>query len=311
MTDGLIVKAWSDWYDVATGAARLRCQPRGRLKGRDLSVGDRVRVTFRDDREGVIEEVEPRRNRLHRPPVANVDAVAVVSAWTAPPWSPELVDRILVHAAREDCDAVLVVNKVDLMEDASEVLEGLAPYRAAGYPVLLTSAVTGAGLDLLRERIAGRLVVLAGQSGTGKSRLLSALAPGHDLRSAGLSERLGHGRHTTRHAELLPVGAGWVADTPGFSRLDLNGIAPVELGRHFPEIAARAPDCRFRTCLHHGEPGCAVRGTVEAGRYARYLRLLQECERRPHPVALRSPRPRAPAEIDDDSDEEVDQEWET
>jgi ribosome biogenesis GTPase len=309
---GIVVKAWSNWYTVATESARLLCRPRGRLKrGADVRVGDRVEVTALEGGEGVIEDVAPRRNRLDRPPVANVDLVAVVSAWTAPPWSPELADRILVRAAAAGCRALLVINKADLLEDPTAVRRGTEPYRRAGYPVLLTSALTGEGLDLLARAADGGVVCLAGQSGAGKTRLLAALAPDRALRSGALSERLGHGRHTTRHAELLPVGGGWIVDTPGFSRLDMDGIEPAALGRCFPEVAALAAGCRFRSCLHRSEPGCAVRGAVDPGRYARYLRLLEECERQPLQVAARSRRPR-PAGLDGDEDDEDggDGEWE-
>lgn len=301
---GVVVKAWSNWYDCQTDAARLSCQPRGRLKRSGaVRVGDRVQVTPLSDGEGSIEAVEPRRNQLERPQVANVDHIAVVACWRTPPWNADLVDRILVHAAARGCDAMLLINKADLLgDDREEAEQAVAPYRAAGYPVLFVSAQTGLGLELLARRIDGQVVCLAGPSGAGKSRLISTLAPQHELRSGELSERLGHGRHTTRHAELLAVGSGWLVDTPGFSRLDLEDIEAAGVGACFPEIAALARACRFRRCLHRSEPDCAVRGAVDAGRYARYLRLLAECECRPQAVALRDRRPQAVLDDEEDYD---------
>jgi ribosome biogenesis GTPase len=285
--EGLVVKGWSDWFDVETEAGRLRCRPRGRLRrgSGGVMVGDRVRVLPLGGGEGAIEGVEARRTALRRPPVANVDRVAVVSAWRLPPWDPLLVDRLLVLAAAAGCQAVLAVNKVDLLEpgERRDMRAAVAPYRAAGYPVVETSARTGDGLAELARLLASGITVFAGPSGAGKSHLLSRVT-GRQLRTGGLAPRVGRGRHTTRHVELLPVpGGGWVADTPGFQRLDLTGIDRRELGGFFPEFAPFAGSCRFRGCLHRGEPDCAVAaavagGAVSADRYARYRVLLEEVE---------------------------------
>lgn len=282
-----MVKAWSDWFDVETPTGRLLCRPRGRLRLQEggLLVGDRVGVRPLGGGEGAIEWVKERRNALHRPPVANVDRVAVVSAWNLPAWNPHLVDRILVLAAAEGCGALLVLNKVDLLayEEREAMRAELRPYRLAGYPVVETSALTGEGLDELARCLAEGITVFAGQSGVGKSHLLSRLT-GRPLPTGEISARIGRGRHTTRHVELLPLpGGGLVADTPGFQRLELVGLEPRDLGRYFPELAALAGDCRFRGCLHRNEPGCAVvdavgRGEVDPGRYARYRELLAEIE---------------------------------
>ncbi len=343
---GLIVHAWSGWYEVATDDGRpLLCRPRGRLRGRSkgwrdrrdtdraaaglwsdedeleagtllgsgtragairhaqpgaasegeptapaLLAGDRVRFEDLGGGEGRIESVEPRRTVLVRPPVANVDLVLVVVAWDAPPWHPGLIDRTLVEVARAGCAVALCLNKCDRLDDGAmaDARAALSPYRDAGYPVLLASAIRGEGLDGIRHLLSGRVAALAGPSGAGKSRLLAALAPGGDVGPSGsLSPRLRHGRHTTRSVRLLPLGgAGWVADTPGFSRLDLAGMEPEELAGWYPEFTAPAEGCRFRGCLHADEPACAVRaaasqGGVDAGRYARYRELLEELRAAP------------------------------
>lgn len=301
---GTVVKGWSDWYDVATADGRLvRCQPRGRLRldlqradpgGRGrrteaeraragIMVGDRVRVRPRPDGEGAIEAILPRRTILTRPPVANVDRVLVVSAWREPPWNGELVDRLLVLAGAACCEAWLVLNKCDQLDgEASPRSEArLRMYRDAGYPVWITSAMRGDGVTELGAALAGGVAVFAGQSGVGKSRLIAALAPGYagKVATGAVSPRLLRGRHTTRHAELLPLpGGGLLADTPGFSRVDLRHVGRGELADLFPEIAAAAPGCRFRGCRHRGEPGCAVEAAIDPERLRHYRLFLSEVE---------------------------------
>ena len=254
-----------------------------------LLAGDRVRCSRLPDGEGAIDLVLPRTSLLLRPPVANADHVVVVSAWLAPPFSAAFVDRVLLEAGLRDCHGTVVCNKADLLlpEQRAEAEAALQPYRAAGYTALLVSASTGVGLPELRAALAGRLTVLAGPSGGGKSRLLAALVPARPRRSAELSARIGRGRHTTRSVELLPLPeGGWVADTPGFSRIDLREADPEDLPYLYPEFRPYLDRCRYRGCGHGTEPECAVRAAVEAaevdaGRYERYLQLVAEMRARP------------------------------
>ncbi len=251
--------------------------------------GDRVVCRLLRPGAGVIMEVLARRSLLERPPIANCDHVVVVMAWEQPPFSPVLVDRVILEAAAQGCSATLCLAKWDLLDPESQThaLAVLGPWRQAGVGVLVVSAVSGEGLDDLAGALAGRVSVLAGPSGAGKSRLLQALVPGREVRSGSLSRRSGRGRHTTRVVELLPLPAGgWVADTPGFSRLDLAGISAAELEGLYPDFGPWRAECRFRGCRHVSEPGCAVReaseaGRLDAGRYSRYLQLLAEIEARP------------------------------
>lgn len=316
MVDGLITKAFNVWYQVSLDGGRtINCRPRGRLqlagagsqteargrrgekstgRGRDfavpartLLVGDRVLVTPLPDGTGVIDEVLPRRNELVRPRVANVDQLLLVLTWVEPPMNTELVDRILVQAEREGLSSVLIMNKEDLLgpEEKRQAEDWLAVYRAAGYPCMMVSALKGRGVDAVRPFLQGKVSVVAGQSGVGKSCLLNALGLAVSLRTGAVSAKAGRGRHTTRHVELLPVGGGWVADAPGFSRMDLLSVTKEELAACFPEIARSASGCRFRGCLHVQEPDCAVRrdaaaGVIDPGRYARYLTFLDEIRER-------------------------------
>lgn len=279
-----MIKSYSNWFDVLAGDRVVPSQARGRLRRQvdAILTGDRVRVALRPDGTGWIDEVLPRRNQLVRPPVANVDRVLVVMSPARPDVDPQLVDRILCLVEHERLEPVVVVNKVDLVPPA-EVEARLQPYRRAGYPVFAVSARHGTGLDTLKPVLAHGVTVLAGPSGVGKSTLLNALEPGLRLRTGEVSDRAGRGRHTTRHAELLRLGGGWVCDTPGFSRLDVTHIPKRELGRCFREFTPHLAACRFDDCLHRAEPGCAVKEAVEAGeippdRYRSYLLLLDEIE---------------------------------
>lgn len=246
-------------------------------------MGDQVRVLVTGPAEGAIEAVLPRRNRLERPAVANVDQAVIVCSAREPVSSLLTVDRMAVEAVHEDLAVLLCLNKIDLLEpgEAERVLE---PYRTAGFRTCSTSATAGRGLDRLRRELAGVVSVFAGESGVGKSSLLNALRPGLSLRTGELGAWR-RGRHTTRHVELLEVEAGGlVADTPGLSLVALPPLAPSALAGYWPDLAVLAPGCRFRSCLHRDEPDCRVKAAVAAGeldrgRYERYLSLLDEAER--------------------------------
>lgn len=262
----------------------LDCRPRGRLRriGRQVLVGDEVRVRVTAPGEGAIEDILPRKTGLERPPVANADQAVLVATIRDPESSLLTLDRLLVQAIYQGLSALICLNKADLLA-AGEADDYLAPYRRAGFRAVTTSAVTGQGVAELRQELEDVISVFAGESGVGKSSLLNALRPGLALRTGDLGST-GRGRHTTRHLELLEVAArGLVADTPGLSLVDLPAIAPGKLAAYWPELAELAPDCRFRTCVHRQEPGCRVRAArateeLDRGRYDRYLSLLREAE---------------------------------
>lgn len=281
---GRVVESLGGFYTVALeGGARVVCRGRGRLKqqGR-IVVGDEVEIAY-EGSEGVIEAIRPRRSLLERPVVANVDTAVVTMALARPDPALELLDRILARVALEGLDTILVWNKADLVGvEESEAIAG--PYRRAGYRCIATSAATGAGVDALREALTGRLAVVAGPSGVGKSSLLNLLSPGANQKTQGVSEKGRRGRHTTRAVSLLPLpGGGWVADAPGFSVLSLGAVDPRRVPSLFPDLEALGNRCRFAGCFHRDEPGCAVKeaveeGRVDRGRYRRYLAILREVE---------------------------------
>lgn len=215
--------------------------------------------------------------------VANPDQVVFVFSVRTPEFSPRKLDRFLVVAEMNALPAIICANKVDLM-DAAEAREMFRIYEEIGYPVIHTSIITGEGIDELREWLRGRLSVLAGSSGVGKSSLLNAIQEGLGLRVKEVSDATGKGLHTTRHVELIPLDVGgYVADTPGIRSLALFDLEPGELDAYFREIAPLVAQCAFSDCTHVHEPNCAVRAAVEAGavsqeRYDSYLRLREEQE---------------------------------
>jgi ribosome biogenesis GTPase len=251
-------------------------------KGLDLLVGDLVEI---DRREKVIEKVYPRKNSLTRPQVANIDQVIILMSVSRPPLDLVLLDRLLVTAEKALLEIVIGLNKTDLLKgpEMDRVKEILGVFRNSGYRVILTSALTEQGVSELKNNLKGKVSVFAGPSGAGKSTFINKLKPGLGLLSEPVSSKTERGRHTTRHVELLKLAdETFVADTPGFQRLNLEGIAAQELSSFFPEMSLHEP-CRFNSCLHRAEPGCAVkdalqRGKIASWRYNHYLDFLEEIE---------------------------------
>lgn len=281
---GIIIKALSGFYYVDTGDAVLECRARGKFRktGESPLVGDRVTVA-EEAGKGTIQSILPRRNAFLRPAVANVDALILLAARAIPVTEPFLIDRMTVLALRQGVEPIICVNKTDLSDPAP--LDDI--YRTAGFPVVCTSAETGEGIETLRAKIAGKTVAFTGNSGVGKSAILRRLCPTLRIETGEVSEKLGRGRHTTRHVELFPIGAEtYVADTPGFSSFDLELMEPIpkqELAALFPEFRPYLDRCRFPDCSHRKEPDCGVLEALKAGaipptRHRSYLRLYEAAE---------------------------------
>lgn len=281
LIEGIVVKAYSGHYFVYDGDGEWECSLRGRFRyeKQQVLVGDRVELTPGSGRTGVIVSVSPRRTVLSRPPVANVDQALIIFSVLDPEPNLGLLDRFLIVAAINRIDPLICFNKIDLLQE--DEMEFVSCYQNI-YQVLLTSAVNGVGLDKLLGALKGKVSVFAGPSGVGKSTLLNAMMPGLKLKTGVISKKLKRGKHTTRHVELIFLPAnGLVADTPGFSNLDLPDIRLEELGAFFPEIAEHSQKCHFVGCLHDKEPGCAVKqalvsGQVKQSRYSHYIEFLQE-----------------------------------
>lgn len=297
MTDqmeGLVIRAQSGFYVVRADDREIICRVRGRLKqgeieGDILAIGDRVTFSENEDGTGVIDKVHERKAMFARTRtgikrdfrqiiLANPDQIVAVFACAEPEPHSRMLDRFLVVAEKQDIDAVIVANKVDLVTHSkAEKLFGL--YEELGYPVFYTSAITGQGVESLRIGLKDKISALVGPSGVGKSSLLNAIQPELGLNVREVSEATSKGMHTTHVRQLFPLEeGGYVADTPGIRSLALWDTEPEELDAYFVEMRHLVSECQFNDCTHTHEPGCAVRAAVEAGeiapeRYHSYLRL--------------------------------------
>lgn len=285
MEKGKITKALSGFYYVRTAEGGLvECRARGRFRKDGLTplVGDQVLFTP-EGKKGMVEEVLPRKNFFVRPAVANLDLLVVFASSVIPVTEPFLIDRICAIAGNQNVPVVICVNKCDLAR--GDVLAEI--YRKAGFEVLLTSAETGEGVQELEQMLAGRFAAFTGNSGVGKSSILNCLDAKLQIQVGEVSEKLGRGRHTTRHVEIyeLPNGA-WVADTPGFSSFDterMDLVLKENLQFAFTDFAPFVGTCQFRDCAHLAEPGCAIRSALECGeiqqsRYDSYVRLYEKAK---------------------------------
>lgn len=304
MPVGVIVKALSGYYyvmpaDAGTGAEPLQCRARGIFKKKGVTplVGDRVVYEVTENGEGTVDEIMPRKTELIRPPVANVDQAVLAFSLAEPALNLQLLDKFLVHTEQAGLDTVICLTKRDLLpidgdpkiaqQDSPTLDEVIAMYERIGYPVIVTSSTANEGIEAVRDRLEGRMSVFSGQSGVGKSSLLNRLVPGLRLATNEISMKLGRGKHTTRHVELIPLEGvgGLVADTPGFSQLDFVQMEAEELSSCFVEMKRVSGGCKFRGCLHQHEPDCQVlaavaKGEIAQSRYKHYLVFLQEMKER-------------------------------
>lgn len=279
---GRVLRSLSGFYDVQTPDGVVTCRARGALRRGTESplTGDLVEITM-ERGKGMVEKILPRINHFVRPAVANVDALVIFAANVNPVTEPFLIDRVATIAGDQEVQVVICVNKCDL----DPALDLVRIYRNAGFPVIQTSAETGEGVAELWSLLRGKLTAFTGNSGVGKSSILNALCPGLGLPTGDVSEKLGRGRHTTRHVELYRLGENtYVADTPGFSSFDtdqMDVILKENLQFAFPDFGPYVGKCQFHDCSHRQEPGCAVTAAVCAGeiektRYESYLRLYEK-----------------------------------
>ena len=279
---GRILRSLSGFYEVQTTSGMITCRGRGHLrKGAQVPLtGDVVEITV-EHGKGMVEKILPRKNRFVRPAVANVDALVIFAANVNPVTEPFLIDRVAAIAGDQEVPVYICVNKCDL-DPAADLLR---IYRNAGFPVIRASAETGEGVEELRTLLAGKLTAFTGNTGVGKSSMLNRLCPELSLATGEVSEKLGRGRHTTRHVELYRLGKDtFVADTPGFSSFDteqMDILLKENLQYAFPDFGAYLGQCQFHDCSHRAEPGCAIRaaaqkGRIEKTRYDSYLRLYEK-----------------------------------
>ena len=264
---GRIMQGIGSFYTVESGEESFVCKARGRFRKEHITplIGDMVEFTppENDDNEGSIDMILPRKNELLRPPLANIDLLFVACASTSPEPDLLLIDRLLVRARKAGIESAVVVNKTDL---DPEMAENIAEqYRLSGYPVYLVCANSGEGIGQLKDAAKGKIIAFAGQSAVGKSSMMNALCPGLNLETGDLS-RIERGRHTTRKASLIKREDGYLADTPGFSLLELDTFDPETLKECYPEFAPFEDGCRFLGCQHIGEPVCGVKEAAKQGK---------------------------------------------
>ena len=281
---GRIIRSLSGFYDVQTADAVVTCRGRGvlRKKGDSPLTGDLVEISV-ENGKGMVERILPRKNRFIRPAVANVDALVVFAANVNPVTEPFLIDRVAAIAGDQEVPVYICVNKCDL----DPAIDLVRIYQNAGFSVIRASAETGEGVEELRRLLQGKLTAFTGNTGVGKSSMLNALCPELALATGQVSEKLGRGRHTTRHVQLYTLGENtYVADTPGFSSFDteqMDILLKENLQYTFPDFAPYLGKCQFHDCSHRAEPGCCVRTAVEQGqieptRYDSYLRLYEKAQ---------------------------------
>jgi len=280
MKEGTVTKLVGGKFSVRTKEGdTFILVPRGKLRHKGVSpkVGDRV--MFEDT---TLIDVKERKNDLERPPIANVDQAVIVSSTKGPDFSPYLLDRFLSIVEMSGVEARIVLNKSDLASpEELKAMKEILSYYEHYYPVHIVNKFDVESLETLKHSFDDRTTVLAGQSGAGKSSLLNAMDDSLTLKTGEVSKALGRGRHTTRHVELMPLSAGLVADTPGFSKLSLDEIEARDLRDAFPEFVEKHSECKFRQCQHINEPGCAVKEAIKSGeilnsRYESYLRIHEE-----------------------------------
>lgn len=283
---GRVLKNYNGYYYVKVDGVEqpYTCKVKGKMKKNrfSLATGDIVNfeVSSEEKGEGMITTVLPRKNFLLRPTMANLDLFVATFACAAPDFSFILADKLLALAELARIPAILVLNKEDTAP-AGLIEQVRSVYEPIGYEVFTLSAEQGTGVEALRERLRGKICAFGGPSGVGKSSTINAIDSTVDLRTGAVSEKIGRGKHTTRFAQLLPFDEGYIADTPGFGNLLLEGLDEQQILAAFREFASYEQGCRFCPCTHTHEPVCGVKEAVTAGeiaqsRYESYLQMLQE-----------------------------------
>lgn len=280
---GTIFKAISGFYYVEADNETIECKARGRFRHDKVTplVGDRAEISVTGEGKGVLEDILPRKNAFVRPPIANLDQMVIIASAVIPVTDPFLIDRMTAIAEQNSCKSVICINKFDL--NRGDDLYNI--YKSAGFTTIRTSAETGEGISDLYDAICGKVSAFTGNSGVGKSSILNVLEPLFNITVGDVSQKLGRGKHTTRHIELYKLkNNAVVADTPGFSSFDpeqmeLNGKQRLQF--LFSDFAPYIEKCRFSDCAHVKEAGCAVleavgQGLIQKSRHLSYVKLYEQ-----------------------------------
>lgn len=278
MLQGRIIKSLAGFYYVESQNVLYTCKARGKFRKENMKpvVGDLCDFEIDDNQEGYIKKIAKRKNYLTRPPISNIDQALLVFSITHPDFDSLLLDRFLANVEHKDVKPIIVITKIDL--DSSRMEKIKQDYH--DYHIIFVSSKEHIGIDEVKANLKDKVTVVTGQSGVGKSSLLNALDIQLHIETNEISDALGRGKHTTRHVELIKMHGGYVADTPGFSSLELE-MEPRELAVSYHDFRRLSESCKFRGCLHDSEPYCAVKQAVEDGeitkdRYLHYLSFLKE-----------------------------------
>lgn len=280
--EGTIIKGIGGFYYIEVADVIYECKPRGIFRKNKIAPlpGDRVKITINDGAENTIDEILPRRNVLVRPPIANIDRLFVVASVCEPKPNTLVIDKLIAIAEKNGIEPIIVITKTDL-GDYSELEE---IYTTAGFETVITSSQTGGGTERIKELIEGHISAFAGNTGVGKSSLLNTIDKTLALQTGKISDKLGRGRHTTRHIELFKVCGGYIADTPGFSSIDFQNAEKIlkdELPFCFREFKEYLGTCKFSTCSHTHDKGCRIaeavsEGNVHKSRHENYIAMYNE-----------------------------------
>ncbi|MDB2158221.1 ribosome small subunit-dependent GTPase A [Clostridium butyricum] len=280
--NGKIIKGIGGFYYIKTEEGLIECKARGKFRHKDIKpmVGDNVTIQI-ENGKGVIEEIHKRTSELVRPTVANVSLAFIVFAVKNPDINFDLLNKFLVLCEYNNIEVMVCLNKIDLVseEEREEIKKRI---NDIGYEVLFINAKQGIGIERLKEKMNGNVTVFCGPSGAGKSTLINQLADKEHMQTGNVSEKLGRGKHTTRHSELIEVAQGYIVDTPGFSTLEIKDLMDKNSLKYcFPEFSEYNDNCKYRGCLHYKEPKCALKDAVEEGkvnkyRYDFYIKSLEE-----------------------------------
>ena len=282
MIQGTIVKGIGGFYYVKTADRVIECRARGKFRNQNIVplVGDKVDVRI-DGENGLIDSIEPRKSELKRPPIANADQALIVFAAAKPEPSFSLLDKLLVTSSYNHINPIICINKVEMV-DISTIQEMMKPYKMAGYNIIYTSAKYDIGIDKLKENLNDVITVFAGPSGVGKTTLLNRVIPSFNAKTGDISKKTERGKHTTRHVELIELeDGGFMADTPGFSSLDIDDIDRESIQYLYPEFLDLIGKCKFTDCSHISEPKCAIKDAVENNiidirRYNSYVNMYKD-----------------------------------
>lgn len=280
--EGLILKGIGGFYYVETSDGVFECKAKGKFRKNGISplAGDKVIITVREDKENTIDEIQPRKNKLVRPPVANIDKLLIVVSVAKPYPNTQIIDKMTLLAEKNGIEPVIVLTKTDL----AEFDEIYSIYKSTGYRVYTFSSVDNKGIDEIKAELKNSITAFTGNSGVGKSTLINALNGNDDIKTGEISEKLGRGRHTTRQAEIIKIADGLVIDTAGFSSIDFvddNIMLREDVQYYFREFDEYIGQCKFTGCAHLGEKGCKIcevvdKGIISKSRHNSYVSMYNE-----------------------------------